>query len=319
MEDKLSDLVTLLKDGKRPVTRRFLENRWSCSTPTVHRILARAKGIGMPIIYGSLRYRLEEGKAFEVPGLWFKPDELAALLGLSHWLEILASGVLKNRLAPVHNRLEEMLRKQGLDVTEWKERIRLLPIHHRPTDPDLLLSAARAVLSRNRITIRYIGVKDTTFRIRDVSPQTLVRYRDNWYLDGFDHDSGKLRAFALSRMSALDFHAKPVREIPRANLDAHFADAYGIFAGRARSKAVLVFEGLAAKLAGEERWHPKQKVSHLPEGKLRLEFPCGNVQELARDVMRYADEVTVEGPEELRSVVAGMLTAAGERWSTKCA
>lgn len=319
MEDKLSDLAALMKTGNRVVTRRFLEKRWICSTPTVHRIIARAKEIGMPIVYENLRYRLQEGKAFEVPWLWFKSDELAALLGLSHWLEILASGVLKERLAPVHARLEEMLKKQGLDVSEWKDRIRLLPIHHRSTNPDILLSAARSVLLRKRITLLYKGLKDSKPRTRDISPQTLVRYRDNWYLDAFDHDSGNLKEFALSRISALDFISKPIQEIPRSSLDAHFADAYGIFAGRARRKAILVFEGLAAKLAGEERWHPKQRINHLPGAKLRLEFPCGNVQELSRDVMRYADEVTIEGPEELRRVVEGMLRSAGERLVTRCA
>jgi proteasome accessory factor C len=314
VRDRLSDLVDLLKTGKRQVTRRFLEKRWICSTPTVHRIIARAKVSGIPIVYENLRYRLEEDVAIEIPSHWLKPDELAALLGLSHWLEILASGVLKERLAPIHTRLEEMLQNRGLGLADWKERIRLLPIHHRPTDPDILLSAARAVLSRKRIALRYLGVKDTQSRVRDVSPQTLVRYRDNWYLDGFDHDSGKLREFALSRMSALEFLSEPIQEIARPDLDGHFADAYGVFAGRARRKAILIFEGLAARLVGEERWHPKQKMSVMPGAKLRLEFPCGNVQELARDVMRFADEVTVEGPEELRLAVVGMLQGAGKRW-----
>ena len=237
MRDRLSDLIDFRKTGKRHVTRRFLEKRWFCSTPTVHRIIARAKESGIPIVNENLRYKFKEDVAFEVPSLWLNPDELAALIGLFHWLEILASGVLKERLAPIHTRLEEMLQNRGLGVADWKERIRLLPIHHRPTNPDILLSASRAVLSRMRIAIRYLGVKDSKSRLRDVSPQTLVRYRDNWYLDGFDHGSGKLREFALSRTSALDFLSERIKEISQPDLDRHFADAYGVFTGRARRKA----------------------------------------------------------------------------------
>jgi predicted DNA-binding transcriptional regulator YafY len=279
--EKLNDLAGLLLSKNLRITRKFLDRRWNCSSITVHRTIERSRKKGIPIVFNGERYSLEVGKPIQIPGFWLMPAELAALLGLSHWLDVLGSGVLADRLAPVQGRLEEMLHESGLNVKDWKERIRLLPIHHRSTNQDILLSSARAVLSRSRIALRYLGVKDEKPRIRDVSPQTLVRYRDNWYLDAFDHDSNNLKEFALSRVSALDPISKPIREIPRPDLDAHFADAYGVFAGRARRKAVLIFEGLAAKLVGEERWHPKQK-----------------------------------GPHELRRVLEGMLLGARERWST---
>lgn len=308
--DRQSDLTNLLKSGKGNLTRKFLERRWNCSSPTVHRTVARSRDAGIPILSEKGCYRIESGKVFEVPGFWFKPDELAALLGLSRWLEKLASGVLEARLTPIRARMEEILKQQGLDTTDWNERIRLLPMHFRPFDPEILFSSARAVLMRKRASFRYAGVKDTKHRTRTVSPQTLIHYRDNWYLDGWDHESGKLREFALSRIVDFEVHQDPAKEIPRKILDSHFGDAYGIFAGRARRTAKLVFEGLAAKLTGDERWHPKQRISLLPGGKIRLEFPCGNVRELARDVMRFADEVTVEGPEELRAEVEGIIRRA---------
>ncbi len=270
--------------------------------------------MGIPVRYDGRHYRLEEGKAIELPGFWLRTDELAALLGLSHWLDILASGVLAEHLAPIHTRMEEILQARGINPSIWKERIRLLPMHHRPHNPDILMAASHAVLLRKRTCFLYSGVKDTGSRKRDVSPQTLVRYRDNWYLDGFDHVTGKLRAFALSRMHDFEVQQKPAREISRTDLDGHFADAYGIFSGRGKRKAILVFEGLAAKLAGEERWHPKQKTRILPGGGFQLEFPCGNVLELARDVMRYANEVTVVEPEDLRLEVEAMVRKASERF-----
>ena len=51
----------------------------------------------------------------------------------------------------------------------------------------------------------------------------------------------------------------------------------------------------------------------MPDGKLRLEFPCGDVRELTRDVLRFADEVTVEAPSELREAVAAQLKKAMKR------
>lgn len=313
VRDKLSDLIALLQHGNRRVTRRYLQSRWDCSQATIPRIIAQARRRGLRIAFDQGRYLLQGEAIIQLPGSLFRLEELAALLGLSHWLETLASGVLKERLAPIHANLEGLLRQQDVDLAEWKDRIRLLSMHHRPMDPDILLLSAQAVLRRQRISFLYVGLKDESVRRRNVSPQTLVRYRDNWYLDGYDHDARKLREFALSRARDFSILPLPIKEVPRETLDAYFADAYGIFSGRARKRAILEFEGLAAKLAGSERWHPMQKESMLPGGKVRLEFPCGKVQELARDVMRYADETTVVGPEELRLEVERLVRQAGGR------
>ena len=35
---------------------------------------------------------------------------------------------------------------------------------------------------------------------RTVSPQRLTHYRDNWYLDAWDHEREALRSFALDRI-----------------------------------------------------------------------------------------------------------------------
>jgi proteasome accessory factor C len=284
--------------------------KWECSALTVHRTIAHAREKGFSISPRKGCYQLEVDESIEIPGFRFAPEELAALLGLSHWLEVLGSGVLKERLGPIHTRLEAMLQKRNLDPAEWKERIRLLPMHFRPVDPDVLLGASRAVLQGKAVGFEYKGVRDSKFRLRKVSPQTLVRYRDNWYVDAWDGDESKLRSFALSRMRGFYLLQEAAQQIPRPRLDAHFAEAYGIFAGRARRTAKMVFSGEAARFIAEEHWHPNQRMSFLNGGRLRLEFPCGDVRELARDVMRYADEVEVIGPEELREAVAAMVRRA---------
>lgn len=63
---------------------------------------------------------------------------------------------------------------------------------------------------------------------------------------------GKRLAFALSRMRSLRPLTSTARSIPRPELDAHFVDAYGIFSGKSGYRAVLVFEGLAARLVENE-------------------------------------------------------------------
>jgi predicted DNA-binding transcriptional regulator YafY len=318
VDHRISGLVSLLRAGRR-FTRKDLQSKWGCSPLTVHRTLARAREKGFRIELKKGFYRLLEDSAIELPGLALGAEELAALLGLSHWLDVLGAGILKPRLAAIQSRLEKELNRLNLDLDAWKERVRLLPMHFRPVDPDILVGVSQATLLRKQAEFEYKGVRDRAYRMRQVSPQTLVRYRDNWYLDAWDHGNSDLRSFAISRMRRFRALTEPALDLRRADLDAYFGKSYGIFAGRPRRTARLLFSGKTARFISEERWHPDQRMSALPNGQVRLEFPCQDVRELARDVMRYADEVTVLGPVMLRKMVQEGIRTASRNISNRTA
>ncbi len=68
-----------------------------------------------------------------------------------------------------------------------------------------------------------------------------MHYRDNWYLDAWDHGKRALRTFAVERIRdprLLDLHAKDIAE---NKLNHHFTASYGIFAGKPKRKALLIF------------------------------------------------------------------------------
>lgn len=310
----LQHLLSSLKSRKSGLTRKDVERLLDCSAETARRALKRLRDDHRyPIVHEKGRYRLDGDVKIELPGVAFRPEELAALLGLVQWMESSGAAVFKPKLEPLRERLEKDLRAKGIDPGDWGDRIRLLPQHFRIVDPEVLVGAVDAVLRRKRVILEYKGTKDASHRERKVSPQRIVQYRHNWYLDVYEHSSRTLRCFALSRMRNLRPSALPAYDVSREELETHFAEAYGIFGGRARGRAVLLFEGEAARIVAEERWHPKQRLSSLKDGKVRLEFPCGDVRELARDVMRFADEVTVVGPPVLRTAVAGMVQRAGDK------
>lgn len=314
--ERVLDLATLLKRRKGGIGRKDLEIRWDCSPATVHRVVRSTREeLGLPVFFDAAKrsYCLDPEKAVELPGLWFAAEELYGLISLSHWLDTLGSGILRELLEPIRDRLQRMLERHDIRIEAWRDRIRFLPMGSRPVPQDVLMPIARALLERRRLAFAYRGVRDSAFAAREISPQTLVRYRDNWLLDAYCHTHKGLRSFALSRMKDLRIQAATAQDIPRPELDAFFADAYGIFSGKARHKAVLVFEGLAARFAEMEQWHPKQKVQALAEGKVRLEFPCGDIRELVRDIMRYADEVTVQSPPALQDAFSEMVRKSAER------
>jgi predicted DNA-binding transcriptional regulator YafY len=84
-------------------------------------------------------------------------------------------------------------------------------------------------------------------------------------------------------------------------LQANFAQSYGIFSGRAVHQVKLKFNPQRARWVATELWHPDQKGSTLPDGSYVLEFPYNQDHELLMDIMKHGSAVEVLEPPELRN------------------
>ena len=76
---------------------------------------------------------------------------------------------------------------------------------------------------------------------REVLPQRLVHYRDNWYLDAWCHLRDDVRSFsidAIQRVSILDTAAK---EVSAKTIDQSVCEGYGIFGGSPKGWSKLQF------------------------------------------------------------------------------
>jgi predicted DNA-binding transcriptional regulator YafY len=104
-------------------------------------------------------------------------------------------------------------------------------------------------------------------------------------------------------------------DVPEAELEDHYASAYGIFGGKADKVAVLVFTPQSARWVADERWHPQQQGRRLADGSYELRIPYRDARELAMDVMRHGADVEVIAPAELREEIARRLRGAAQRYS----
>ena len=131
----------------------------------------------------------------------------------------------------------------------------------------------RATAWRRRLDVRYLGRERNAETARVLSPQRLVHYRDNWYLDAWCHLRDELRSFAVDRVRQAQVLEQPAREVAEARLDAHFKQGYGIFSGPPRHAAVLRFNAERARWVAEERWHPDQQGRWREDGRYELTVP----------------------------------------------
>ena len=174
--------------------------------------------------------------------------------------------------------------------------------------------AATATLQRRRLAITYWARSSTETTEREVSPQRLVFYRGNWYLDAWCHLRDALRSFSLDGIRRAALIEGAVRDVPDAELDAFLASGYGIFSGRATQWAKLKFSPHAARWVAAEEWHPAQRIRTEADGSLELEIPFSEDPELVMDILRYGADVEVLAPATLREKVRAALAGALARY-----
>ena len=306
--DRIYQLHNILDGRKTPLPLEDLMLRLECSAATVFRIIKAMKDyLGAPIEYiddppGYRYLPIPEGRAYQLPGLWFSARELQALALLQRLIRGLGHGLLEAHLSPVTKRLDELMAHKRLCLGEAESRIRLLSLAARSTGSSFEIVAS-ATLHRRKLRFQYRSRSKDEQTDRIVSPQHLAHYRDNWYLDAWDDMRNALRSFSIDRIRGPVQLSIVAEDRPNAELDEHFATSYGIFAGKANKMATLRFSRERARWVADERWHPQQSGQFLTDGRYELKIPYRDSRELVMDVLRHGAEVEVVSPEALRTEV----------------
>jgi predicted DNA-binding transcriptional regulator YafY len=307
--DRIQQLHRLLVGHKRPVPLKKIAARLECSERTAHRLIEDLQlYFDAPVEYSREQngwyYDATAGK-FELPGLWLTSDELQSLTLLLDVLARFGEGLLSEELGVVEKQIHRLLAARGIEPGAFGRHIRVLPLGRRHVPGRVFQQVGDALLQRRRLTIRYKSYSHQITR-RTISPQTLVHYRDNWYLDAWCHLRDELRVFSLARIESMEIAETAAKEIDHGELQSHFGESYGIFAGRGAHTARLRFLPEVAREISMQQWHPEQKGEWDDDDYL-LSFPYGNPGELIGDILRFVPNVVVEGPAGLQEAVVAKL------------
>ncbi len=248
--------------------------------------------------------------AYELPGLWFSAGEIHALLAAEKLLEDVGSGLLAGQLAPLKNRLEQLLGSADHSAEEVRIRIRLLHAGRRKMALPHFETVAAATLKRRRLKLRYYSRVNDAVTEREVSPQRLAHYRDNWYLDAWCHTRDGIRSFAVDAIRGAELLDAKAKAVPDKDLDEELASGYGIFGGKNVQWAKLRFNPEAARWVRNEEWHPDQRLTDEPDGSLVMELPYTDERELTMDILKHGSRVEVQAPTGLRKAVVQAIAAA---------
>ncbi|HTJ97950.1 MAG TPA: YafY family protein [Rhodocyclaceae bacterium] len=313
--------IEQILNDRRTATFQELMDELEISRATLKRDLQYLRDrLNAPIVYDreTNGYRFDTPDRYapkhQLPGLWFNASEIHALLMMQHLLEEVQPGLLGPHIAPLQTRLQSLLGSQDDAPGEITRRVRILHAHKRKSELKHFEVIASTLLKRQRLKIRHFNRGRNEESEREVSPQRLVHYRDNWYLDAWCHLRNDLRSFAVDAIRAAEIVDTPAIDVSEQDLSKVLAAGYGIFSGSEVQWAKLRFELEQARWVIEEQWHPQQRSTLQADGSLLMELPYANPTELIMDILRYGSGVEVLEPPALRQAVQQELLAAAKRY-----
>jgi predicted DNA-binding transcriptional regulator YafY len=310
--ERIHQIVNLLDTSHHPVPlQRFLDEL-EISRATFKRDLAYLRDrLGAPIEWqrgdaGSRGgYRLAnstEPDQIAVRGLWFNPSEIYALLTMHRLASSMQPGLLTKQSRGLLTRITHMLGTADDDPQAVLKYIRIVRSATRRRPSRWFERIARATVRRHRLALTYYTRSRDETTQREVSPQRLLHYRENWYLLAWCHRADALRLFALDAVRKVQPLDQPARRVAQHRLDLGLGQGFGIFGGKARHRAVLRFSAEAARWIADEQWHPEQR-SRREGDQLVLEVPYAESRELVMEILRHGADVEVLAPQGLRNEV----------------
>lgn len=311
--------INRLFETRRAVPLAKIMNELEISRATAKRDIEFLRDrLCAPVCYDrelrGYRYENAPGDAagalpFQLPGFWLNSSELHALLFMRDLIDQLDSRLLSSALAPAVRKIEALLNAGKVKPKELSKRFRLILARHRPVDEQHFRIVSTAVVQRKRLEIIYFSRSRGEILKRAVSPQRLIWYSSNWYLDAWCHLRQDFRSFSLDAIRGATLLDGKADDYPQEVLDARLGAGYGIFAGPPDKTAVLRFRLPASRWIEREEWHPKQRLLPLSGNEMRLEVPYSDPRELVQDILRFVPDVVVESPDPLRQLVIQQLQA----------
>ena len=302
-----------LFSGRRAIPKSEILKKLEISSATFKRDLTMFRDrLNTPIIYDRDLggYKLENPDALQqLPGLWFSQEEALALMTIQTMISQLEPGLLGPKLKPLQTRLNKILETQGADAKTLSQRIRVVHAGKRRLPLKSYELVAKATVDRKQIEIIHLNRQTGESIKRTISPQQLIHYRDNWYVDAWCHLRGGIRSFAVDAIENCVLMDTDAKELDSEQLQQQMQSGYGIFGGQAKAWAELKFTVERARWVQHEEWHPDQKGTLHKDGTYTLEVPYSDERELIGDILRMGSDVKVMGPAQLTKQVKAIVQA----------
>lgn len=305
-----------IREGKFPNCSSLAE-AWETSTRTILRDLDYLKyELNAPIEYDQVKH----GFFYSDPS-WFLPsvmlsegDLLALLIGQQATNMYRGTPIAKD-IERVFSKLSELLPDKIAVGPEFiQSRFSFFHPPSRPIEPETWRTVLRGLTHHRILEITY-GAASVEPRQHVIRPYHVVNSEGEWYLLAFEEHRQALRQFAISRIRSAKLTDRTFALPKDFDPDDILKNRFGRYLHANDKKKVgtvrLLFEPTLADYVSEKVWHPKQKITKRPGGRVELALPVADIRDIESWVLSLGEFVRVLAPKELRDAVRERHRKAG--------
>lgn len=147
---------------------------------------------------------------------------------------------------------------------------------------------------------------------RRIAPLRIINYQGRWYLQAFCVLRQAKRLFHIARIHTAVLTVETIPAQLCADID-DLSDSFGIFSGKPRYLAEVLFTSTAASLVRNQYWHKDQKMIEVPDG-VMLQLPVNDDREILMKILQYGSNARVISPPELAERVKHEINAMHENY-----
>ena len=309
----------LLASGKYP-NCSVLAGAFEVSYKTVQRDIDFMRDqMSLPIDYDSARHGFcytEPVTSF--PAVQISHGEVVALLVAQKAVEQYRGTAFEKPLRAAFEKMTSGMPEEGtFSLQELSRAISFRPLGPAVQEMHLFDVLSEAVLNRRPIEFDYHSLKDTKAARRRVEPYHLGCIGGQWYLIGKDLVRGKLRTFALTRLTRPKILKGTFRRPENFSLSQMMQGSFSAFESGKVQKIRIRLDAFASRLASERTWHASQKLKPLDGGGAELSLEVGIAPDLENWILSWGRHAKVLEPAELCEQVASTARAMALQYSAR--
>ncbi len=184
-----------------------------------------------------------------------------------------------------------------------------------PVSPETFQTISTALRQSVELKFTYQKPGTTEPEPRHVRPYHLACIQRQWYLFAHDLHRKDLRRFHLSRIHSAQLTETSFTRPKNFSVPKLLSGSFGLHSATGQYAIRIRFTGLAAALVQERTWHPTQKITQLPDGKIDLTLKLTSLEEIERWILSWGAESEVINPNELRQRISAHLRSLSNRHS----
>jgi len=245
-----------------------------------------------------------EDAGYEIPPIWFREDDLIAIILAIKLASTIPEKNLKHALLQVVETIIDSNSSRKININELMDKVSVKNIEYYKIDGTVFQQVLASLYNQKPIEITYYSPhkKEETERI--IMPVHLLCYMGRWHLIAYCSLKKGLRNFAVSRIKDLkdtDVKIELPHDIP--DIKAYINKAFGLLSNDNKIEVCLKFSEDVADWIKEQVWHDAQEIIENDDGSLCLKFPASDFRELKGEILKYGSSVKVIYPEELKNAV----------------